>query len=140
MILQGKYTPLHPEKYKGDVNNIVFRSSWERRVMGWLDHSDNINWWSSEELIIPYISPADNRVHRYFPDFVVSVKNGKTFLLEVKPEYQTTLREQKKMTARYKRDIVTYAINQAKWKAASEFCNKHGWTFKVVTEKDLGIK
>ena len=42
--------------------------------MTWLDNNDSIIEWGSEELVIPYRSPVDNRVHRYFPDFYVKVK------------------------------------------------------------------
>lgn len=139
MIRQGKYIPKNPDKYRGNVNLICYRSSWELRVMKIFDSSPNIIWWNSEELIIPYFSPVDKRPHRYFPDFLVHVKNGKTFLLEVKPEAQTMLKDKKRMTENYKREIVTYAINQAKWQAADRFCQENGWTFKVITEKDLGI-
>lgn len=108
-----------------------------------LDKSPNVIRWSSEELIIPYYDPTTKRIRRYFPDFLVTVaqKNGqnKTFLLEVKPESQTVLHERKRMTENYKRELITYAINQAKWKAAESFCQKQGWVFKVITEKDLGI-
>ena len=74
MAYSGKFTPKNPQKYIGDYNNIVYRSSWECKVMDWLDRNDNIISWASEELIIPYLSPADNKYHRYFPDFLVKAK------------------------------------------------------------------
>ncbi|NDB59780.1 head completion protein, partial [bacterium] len=90
---QGFFKPKHPEKYKGDANNIVYRSGWEKRVMDWCDTNKNVVSWSSEEVIIPYISPIDNRPHRYFVDFYVQAKdnngNLQTYLLEVKPKAQT---------------------------------------------------
>jgi hypothetical protein len=93
MAYSGKFTPKNPQKYIGDYNNIVYRSSWECKVMDWLDRNDDVISWASEELIIPYISPHDNRYHRYFPDFLVKVKtrNGqhKTMLIEIKPKKQT---------------------------------------------------
>lgn len=143
MAYKGKFVPKNPKKYAGDVSNIVWRSTWERRVMEWLDRSENIIFWSSEELVIKYISPVDNRVHRYFPDFIVKVrrKDGlvMTHVLEIKPEYQTKQPTQKRKTKRFLEESITYAVNQSKWKAASEFCKDHGWVFQVVTEKDLGI-
>jgi len=143
MAYRGRFYPKHPLKYKGDPNKIVYRSSWEVRVMKYLDENDGVVWWASEEMNVKYISPVDGRVHRYFPDFVVKVRrkdNSSTiFMLEVKPEAQTKLRQPKRVTKQYINEAATYAINQAKWKYAEEFCKDHGWVFRVVTEKDLGI-
>ena len=143
MAYRGRFYPKHPLKYKGDPNKIVYRSSWEVRVMKYLDDNDGVVWWASEEMNVKYISPVDGRVHRYFPDFVVKVRrkdNSSTiFMLEVKPEAQTKLRQPKRVTKQYINEAATYAVNQAKWKYAEEFCKDHGWVFRVVTEKDLGI-
>jgi hypothetical protein len=143
MAHSGKFKPKHPEKYKGNAENIWFRSSWELKVMQWLDLSDNVMWWSSEELAIRYYNPVDNKIHRYFPDFIVKVKKKdnteKTYVIEVKPEYQTKQPVKKKKTQRFINESVTYIINQSKWKAATEFCKDHGWEFKILTEKDIGI-
>lgn len=143
MAYKGKYKPKNPEKYKGNPDNIIWRSTWEARVMKQLDENPNVLWWGSEELFIRYYNPLDNKIHRYFPDFVVKVKKKDetlmTYLLEVKPEVQTKPPTQKKKTKRYLEESKTYIINQSKWKAATEFCKDHGWEFKVLTEKDLGI-
>jgi hypothetical protein len=143
MAHSGKFKPKHPEKYKGNAENIWFRSSWELKVMQWLDLSDNVIWWSSEELAIKYYNPVDNKIHRYFPDFIVKVKKKdnteKTYVIEVKPEYQTKQPVKKKKTQRFINESVTYIVNQSKWKAATEFCKDHGWEFKILTEKDIGI-
>jgi hypothetical protein len=143
MAHSGKFKPKHPEKYKGNAENIWFRSSWELKVMQWLDLSDNVMWWSSEELAIRYYNPVDNKIHRYFPDFIIKVKKKdnteKTYVIEVKPEYQTKQPVKKKKTQRFINESVTYIINQSKWKAATEFCKDHGWEFKILTEKDIGI-
>ena len=143
MAYRGRFYPKHPLKYKGDPNKIIYRSSWEVRVMKYLDENDGVVWWASEEMNVKYISPVDGRVHRYFPDFVVKVRrkdNSSTiFMLEVKPEAQTKLRQPKRVTKHYINEAATYAVNQAKWKYAEEFCKDHGWVFRVVTEKDLGI-
>lgn len=144
MSYKGRFYPKNPKKYAGDANNIIWRSTWEQRVMTWLDLNDNVIHWSSEELVIKYFSPVDNRIHRYFPDFIVKVKKKDglvaTYVLEVKPEHQTKAPTQKKKTKKFLEESITYAINQAKWKAADEFCKDRGWEFKVITEKDLGIK
>ena len=143
MISKGQFRPKNPKKYNGDPTNIVYRSSWEHRVMKYLDDSPNVIWWASEELPIKYISPVDNRTHRYFPDFIVKLKkkdgSTKTVVMEIKPEKQTKLPKQKRKTKRFIQEAATYAVNQEKWRAADIFCKEHGWEFMVLTEKDLGI-
>lgn len=142
MSYKGWFRPQNPNKYRGDPNNIVYRSSWELRVMKWLDEHPNILWWASEELPIRYVSPVDNKIHRYFPDFIARVKqNGKetTMVLEVKPYKQTQKPVQKRQTKKFLQEIVAYAVNQEKWKAADLFCKEHGWQFKILTEKELGL-
>lgn len=143
MSYKGWFRPKNPNKYAGDPGNIVYRSSWELRVMKYLDENSKVINWASEELQIPYVSPIDNKVHRYFPDFVVKAldKDEKevTMVLEVKPEKQTRPPTQKRKTKQYLQEVVTYAINEAKWNAAELFCKEHGWKFKILTEKELGI-
>jgi hypothetical protein len=143
MSYKGRFLPQNPQKYAGDANNIIWRSTWEKRVMEWLDRSDNVVYWASEELVIKYYSPIDNKIHRYFPDFTVKIKKKDgtvmTHVLEVKPEYQTRQPVMKRKTKRFLEEQVTYIVNQSKWKAATEFCKDRGWVFQIVTEKDLGI-
>lgn len=143
MSYKGWFKPRNPQKYKGDAKNIVYRSNWELRVMKHLDEHPSVIWWASEELPIPYVSPVDNKVHRYFPDFIVRTKRKdgleQTSILEVKPYKQTMMPTQKRRTQRYLAEVATYAVNQAKWKAADLFCKEHGWQFKLITEKELGI-
>jgi hypothetical protein len=143
MSYKGRFVPQNPEKYAGDVNKITWRSTWERRVMSWLDMSDNVIYWASEELVIPYYDPVTNKIRRYFPDFIVKIrkKDGtvKTHVIEVKPEYQTKQPERKRKTQKFINEQVTYIINQSKWKAAEEFCKDRGWVFQILTEKDIGI-
>jgi hypothetical protein len=141
----GKFVPKNPQKYKGDFTNITYRSTWERRVMVWFDERVDVISWSSEEVVIPYKSPADGKYHRYFVDFYVQVKQKddtiKTLLIEVKPYKQTKEPVKKsRVTKQYITEVVTYGINTAKWAAATEFCADRGWQFKVLTEYDLGIK
>jgi hypothetical protein len=140
---KGWFKPKNPGKYKGDASNIVYRSTWEVRVMKWLDEHPQVIWWGSEELPIPYISPVDKKKHKYFPDFIakMKLKDGKvmTYIIEVKPLAQTKMPTQKRKTSRYLQEMATYAVNQEKWRAADIFCQEHGWKFLVVTEKELGI-
>ena len=142
---KGKFSPKNPKKYKGDPTNIVYRSLWELRVMKYLDGNDNILEWGSEELSIPYLCPTDNRWHRYFPDFIVKAKKSdgttQTMILEVKPKAQTREPKiQKRMSKSYITEVTTWGKNQAKWKAASEYCEDRKWVFKLITEDHLGIK
>ena len=137
--------PRNPNKYMGNPNNICVRSSWETKVCVWLDTSINILEWSSEEIVIPYISPVDGKYHRYFPDFFVRVKQQdgtvKSMILEVKPHSQTIEPKiKKRITKAYINEVATYGVNQAKWRAAIEYCLDRGWEFRTLDEYDLGIK
>jgi hypothetical protein len=142
MSYKGIFTPRNPAKYRGKVEQIVWRSLWERNVMVKLDEWDQIIEWSSEELAIPYMSPIDNKVHRYFPDFVVLAKlpNGteKRLILEVKPKkYCSPPKTPKRKTKRYYGELAEFAKNQAKWKFAKAFAETQGWGFQILTEDDI---
>ena len=143
--IKSKYTPIYPSKYQGNAKYIICRSSWERKFCQWCDMNNSIISWASEEFSIPYVSPKDNRVHKYYPDYLIKVKEKndmiKTYVVEVKPFKQTMPpKTPKRKTKSYMTECVTYAVNQAKWKAAKEFCEDHRIEFKVVTEKELGIR
>ena len=144
MAYRGKYDPSFPRKYKGDPTNIIYRSLWERKFMVYCDKNAKILEWGSEEIALPYISPHDSRVHRYFPDFYIKVQENtgkiKRYLIEVKPLKQTTKpKKPKRQTKGYIREAFEYARNQAKWKAAREYCADRMWEFKVITDKELDI-
>ena len=95
MSYNGKFRPRHPKKYKGDPTNITFRSLWEKKFMSYCDLNESINEWQSEEFWIPYRSPLDNRVHRYFPDFFIKYRDGngkrRSVVIEVKPKKETKM-------------------------------------------------
>jgi len=139
---KGLYSPTKPSKYTGNANMCVYRSLWERRFMQFCDMSESVLKWSSEEVVVPYRSPIDNRIHRYFVDFCVTAKTEtgeETMLIEIKPKAQTkkpTVSE-KKVTTSKMREIKNWAINSAKWEAATEYCKDRGWSFKILTEDDL---
>lgn len=143
MSYKGWFKPKNPNKYKGDASNIVYRSSWELQVMKYLDDNPAVIWWASEELFVKYVSPVDNKVHRYFPDFIVRTKrkdgSESTIMMEVKPHKQTQMPTQKRKTKRFLQEVAEYAVNQEKWRAADLFCKEHGWEFKIITEKELGL-
>jgi hypothetical protein len=139
---KGKFTPKHPEKYIGNVNNIVFRSLWEKSFLTYLDTNINVIRYSSEEIIIPYLNPIDKKVHRYFPDMYVELKdregNINIKLIEIKPYKQTQKPVPgKRKTRSYYEEELTYIINQTKWEFARKFCEQKNWEFKVLTEKEL---
>lgn len=140
---QGIYKIKNRHKYKGNPDNIVFRSSWELKVLKYLDEHPSVIWFASEELHIPYTNPVDKKTHRYFPDFILKIrkKDGKeeTHMWEIKPFRQTQAPTQKRKTKRFLEESITYAINQEKWRAAELFCLEHGWKFSVLSEKDIGI-
>lgn len=144
MAYSGRFSPKNPNKYLGDPMNIIYRSLWERRVMVHLDENPGVVKWSSEEIVIPYLSPVDNRWHRYFPDFYVQTmnKNGllESRVLEIKPKSQAVApKAKKRVTKQYIQEVMTYGINEAKWKAATEYCKDRNWKFVVLTEDDLGL-
>lgn len=144
MSYKGKYSPSFPKKYKGDPTNIVYRSLWERKFMRYCDLNENILEWGSEEIALPYRSPLDGRIHRYFPDFYIKVRENagqiKKYIIEIKPQKQTIEpKVQKRKTKSYIYEVTEWARNQAKWKAAKEFCEDRNWEFKILTENELGI-
>lgn len=143
--IKSIYKPSYPEKYIGDSNKIICRSSWERLFCRWCDYNENVIRWASEEFSIPYVSPKDNRVHRYYPDYLIEVKEKegkiKKYIVEVKPKKQTLPpNKPTRVTKSYIYESVTYAINQAKWNAAREFAKDNGVDFKIITEDELNIK
>ena len=145
MSYSGRFKPKNYKKYKGDPTNVFYRSLWERRFMVYCDNNPNILEWGSEEIIIPYKSPLDKKVHRYFPDFFVKYKNssGKIIreIIEVKPKrHLSPPKEPKRKTKRYLGEVNTYIINQAKFKAAEEFCKDRKLGFRILTEEHLVTK
>ena len=144
MAYSGRYSVKNHEKYEGDHSRVFFRSLWERQVFKWIDGNPDIKKWSSEEVVIPYKCQTDNRVHRYFIDVKMTMCDGKTYLVEIKPKSQTKkpLKTRRK-TKRYLKEVLTYAKNESKWLAANEYCKDRNWKFLVWTEdhlKELGIK
>lgn len=145
---QGVFKPKYPGKYQGTFP-IVFRSSWERRFLEWLDMNSAVLLWASESLVIPYISPIDGKEHRYYVDFLAQMKTKegpKNYAIEIKPKHEMLepkmpkkVPTDAKKVARLITESNTYKVNQAKWHAAKEFCRKRGVTFLVLNEDDLGI-
>jgi|TARA_R110000772_G_scaffold182925_2_gene294178 hypothetical protein len=144
MAYSGRYIVKNPKKYEGDFNKVKYRSLWERQAFKWLDNNLGVIGWSSEEVIVPYRCKTDGKVHRYFVDLFIRTKNGKVFLIEIKPKKQTLPpKKPSRKTKRYLSEVMTYAKNQSKWEAATAYANKYGMTFEVWNEDTLrsfGIK
>ena len=144
MAYKTKFIPKNASKYIGDYSKIICRSLWERRFCKYLDLNLNVLRWSSEEIIIPYYSPVDRKNHRYFPDFFIELKepsgNIKTMVIEIKPEKQTKKPTKgRKSKTTYLGECINYEVNQSKWKYAKKYCEDRGWTFKILTEKDINV-
>jgi len=144
MFHKRRYIPVNAQKYSGDPTNIIMRSSWETKFASWCDHNPSVIKWKSEETIVPYRCPLDNRIHRYFVDFQIQIKDKndilKTYLIEIKPDAQTRPPVPGKKTKRYLMETATYIKNQAKWEAAKNWAKDRGYGFTILTEHHLGIK
>lgn len=145
MAYKGKYKPSYPNKYSGNPSNIIYRSLWERKYMKYLDNNENILLWSSEEFFIPYRSPIDGKIHKYFPDFMVKEKTSSgviiNYVVEIKPKKQCSApKKPKNVTKGYIFEAKEYAKNQSKWAVAKEWCADRGYEFRILTEEDLNIR
>jgi hypothetical protein len=141
---QGRYRVRNPEKYVGNVKDVVFRSLWERKFMIWCDTNPSVLKWGSEIYPIQYYSKVDGKVRKYFIDFFVQIKKAdgsiQNLAIEIKPFSQTQppVRGKKKEKT-YIQECLTYQINQDKWAAAREWAKKNGFEFIILTEYDLGL-
>ena len=144
MSYKGSFKITKPEKYMGDYTKVVYRSLWERQCFKWCENNPNVKAWNSEEVVVPYLSRADKRMHRYFVDLLVEMTSGEIFLIEIKPKIQTKPPvKPKRKTKKYINEVVTYVKNQDKWESADKFAKHKGWKFQIWTEdtlKNLGIK
>jgi len=152
MSYKGRFRPANPQKYRGDPSNIVYRSLWEFKFFKFVDLHPDVIWWQSEEVAIPYLSPIDGKMHRYFPDVIlhkkVETNKFETIMIEIKPEGQTRPPDISKknktptgrISRRYLNEVKTFGINDAKWKAARQYCTAKGWKFEIMTEKHLNIR
>lgn len=133
---QGRYTPTNPSKFEGDLNNIIFRSSWELRCLQFFDNNPAITKVLSEEIKIPYWNPVKKRPANYYPDFYIELtdKNGvlRRELIEVKPISQVMEQKSETLYAKLSR-----AVNYAKWEAAGKWCIERGVNFRILTENEI---
>jgi hypothetical protein len=143
--IKSIYKPEYPQKYQGNPDNIICRSSWERKFCRWCDLNESIIAWGSEEIRIKYYDPVRQKVRSYYPDFIIKVKEStgqiKTYIIEIKPKRETMPPKKRSRTTKsYLNEVYTFATNQAKWEAAQEFCKDNMIEFKIITEDELGIK
>lgn len=140
---QGKFRPKNPQKYKGDPLSIIYRSSYEYKLLEFCDLNESVLEYKSEEFFIPYRSPIDGKIHRYFPDVYMKYKdtngNIKKIIIEVKPNKDLIEPEKnpKRKTKSWAYSVKTWAVNQAKFSAAREYCADRGYEFQIFTEKQL---
>lgn len=142
---QGRFHPQNPEKYKGNPNNIVYRSSWELIALRWCDRNPDVLEYASEEFFIPYYDKSSNKVRRYFPDLFAKIKNKSgeitKYIIEIKPKRQTLppVKTPRKKKKTFLNELYTYQKNYSKWEYAKEWCQDRGMVFKILTEDELGI-
>jgi hypothetical protein len=144
MAYSGLYKPVNPNKYRGNPTRIIYRSLWERKFMVFCDNNPAILEWGSEEVIIPYRCPTDGKIHRYYPDFYIKVReksgNISKYIIEIKPKLQTIPpNESKRKTTAYKNSALRFLKNKAKWSAAEDYCEDRQMKFLILTEEHLGV-
>ena len=148
-IKKGNYTPQNPHKWiiteafdSGGRAQIKYRSSWEHHFFRFMDLNDNVIKANSEGMVIPYLSPVDNKIHKYYMDAMMETKDGKIWLIEIKPKAQRFPPKKPKSNSEksminYEKAIRTYAVNMAKWEATEVLCKERGWTFIIIDETHL---
>jgi len=137
MAYSGRYKVKNISKYQGDPDKVTYRSSWEKACFVWCDQNPNVKKWSSEEVVVPYKWDVDKRMHRYFVDLKITFTNGKTILVEIKPQKETVPPKRPDKSRRYIGEAMTYVKNMNKWEAANSYAKDRGWEFQVWTEETL---
>jgi len=137
MAYSGRYKVKNISKYQGDPDKVTYRSSWEKACFVWCDQNPNVKKWSSEEVVVPYKWDVDKRMHRYFVDLKITFTNGKTILVEIKPQKETAPPKRPDKSRRYIGEAMTYVKNMNKWEAADSYAKDRGWEFQVWTEETL---
>mgnify|MGYP003644462012 CR=1 FL=1 len=140
---KGIYKPVHRDKYASS-DLPTYRSSWELKFFQWCDKNTNVLEWTSESVVVPYRSPVDGKMHRYFVDNAVAIREGdciKKYLIEIKPYKQTIppVPSKRKKSSTILYEQATYAVNSAKWAAARKYAQKKGFEFIILTENELPL-
>jgi hypothetical protein len=158
---QGNYIPLDKDKVLklNTQGGVYFRSSWEKKIMTWLDNNKSITKWGAECIRIPYqmthFDNGDARIkeHCYYPDFYYEMKmsdgSKKYVVVEVKPMKEVKmvqdLNEGKlnvpqngiKKLKNFEYDLKMAYKNQKKWETMINWCSKKGFEFIIITENHL---
>jgi hypothetical protein len=158
---QGNYVPKNKDKVLKLNNNggVYFRSSWEKKIMTWLDLNEKIIKWGAECMKIPYqmthFDNGDTRVkeHCYYPDFYYEMRleSGalKQVVVEVKPmkEYNMVLalnegrlsvpEDKGKKLKNFEYDLKMAYKNKQKWETMINWCKLKGYEFIIITEDHL---
>lgn len=148
---QGWYKLLNPNKFIKPIDEHMqsfkeghaeYKSGLELKAMKYADYNKHIVKWSLEPFHIKYLKPTDGKVHRYYIDLYLEFSSGDRFLVEIKSKSETIPpRKPNKKTDKairnYQIALQTYAVNQAKWKAAEEFAAKNKMRFIILTEDEL---
>lgn len=145
-VKQGYFTPRNPEKYKGDITKIIYRSSWELKFLSYCDENDRVVEYASEPIGIPYWNSILKKESTYWIDcYMVTRNQDETttkWLIEIKPNKYLTppeppTRLTEKQTLAYARDAKTFIINDSKFKAARAYAAKNNMRFGIITENFL---
>lgn len=158
---QGNYIPKNKDKVikLNTEGGVYFRSSWEKKIMTWLDHKDEIIKWGAECLKIPYqMTHFDNgdakiKNHVYYSDFYYEMRKSdgelKQVVVEVKPQKEynmvLALNEGKlkvpekgtKKLKNFEYDLKMAYKNKQKWETMIKWCNQKGYDFIIITEENL---
>jgi len=143
-----KFVPSHDDYMKSfneSTGSVEYKSGLELKAFQFCDINPKIKSWACEPFAIKYVKPTDNKIHRYFPDLLVTFETGQTFLIEIKSSSETVPpKKPKKISIKseknYKKALTTYAINSAKWKEAGKFCEEKEIKFIFLTELQLNSK
>lgn len=120
LILEGKHEPysnckhgwFSSEKFS---KKFYYQSSYEDRFLNYCETTERVTSLEKSPFCIPYLG-QDGTGHNYFPDFFI---NG-SILIEIKPK-----------------SMLDFNNNRSKILAGFDFCEKNGYKFLVVTEKEL---
>lgn len=157
---QGNYIPKNKSKVikLNTQGGVYYRSSWEKKIMHWLDHKTEIIKWGAECLQIPYqmthFENGDTKVksHIYHVDFYYEMRiNGvlRQIVAEVKPMKEfnmvQALNEGRlsvpegttKKLKNFEYDLKMAYKNKQKWETMIEWCSKKGYEFIIITEEHL---
>lgn len=113
------------KKYKTGIHHspkcakpIKYRSGWEKSCIDFFDYNDNIIKYDYEPFAISYVANTKiNKIRKYYPDFLIELKDGTKKIIEVKPK--SKLCDQK---------VIKKSI------AAQIWCKANGYIYEFWTD------